>query len=95
MAQIYDSVLGRLQSLASTKTTCDGCGVLLGERYAYWPALTLELTTDAKDKGKVKASVPEKVDESVKTSPDEYIPRKEFHFCGEDCLRTFLGTRNG
>jgi hypothetical protein len=89
---LYDMINGRLNSLASTQTSCDGCQAKLGERYAIWPSLQVELALDPKKKGDIKAEYKE----TLSSEPSEakpYVPRKEFHFCGEDCLREYLNTR--
>ena len=95
--EIFDKIHTRLQALAETKTTCDQCGTHIGRCYTHWPALAMELAVDPKQKGKLVATPPTPpepmpIESSVRER--EYIPTKEFHFCGEDCLREFLVKRN-
>lgn len=92
--EIFDQIHKRLEALAETNTTCDQCGKRVGGRYPHWPALTLELSIDPEKKGNLKAEVPKPSDPPVDITPREYVPVKEFHFCGEDCLREFLVKRN-
>lgn len=96
MKTVYEQIAGKLESLAATKTTCDGCSAVIGERYAHWPAHTVTLAMDPKQKGKIQAHDLEaktKKGDKVESGPSEYVPTREFHFCSEDCMRGYLNKR--